>query len=98
MGQVLAAIGEALIDFIPAEKGCAFDEVTSFRPAVGGAPANVCGAYAKLGGKTRLMTQLGKAPFGDKILKEMQGFGIDTTYVARTHKANTALALWVRAT
>ena len=39
---------------------------------VGGAPANVCGAYAKLGGKTRLMTQLGKDPFGDKILKEMQ--------------------------
>ena len=92
MGQVLAAIGEALIDFIPAEKGCAFDEVTSFRPAVGGAPANVCGAYAKLGGKTRLMTQLGKDPFGDKIVKEMQGFGIDTTYVARTSKANTALA------
>ena len=29
MGQVLAAIGEALIDFIPAEKGCAFYEVTS---------------------------------------------------------------------
>ena len=92
MGQVLAAIGEALIDFIPAEKGCAFYEVTSFRPAVGGAPANVCGAYAKLGGKTWLMTQLGKDPFGDKILKELGDFGIDTTYVARTEQANTALA------
>ncbi len=52
----------------------------------------MCGAYARLGGKTRLMTQLGDDPFGDKILKEMQGFGIDTTYVARTEQANTALA------
>ena len=45
----LMAIGEALIDFIPEESGKAMKDVCGFRPAVGGAPANVCGAYRKLG-------------------------------------------------
>lgn len=42
----LIAIGEALIDFIPDKTGCAFSEVTGFAPKVGGAPANVCGAFS----------------------------------------------------
>lgn len=32
MGNTLFAIGEALIDFIPAQTGCAFEEVTAFSP------------------------------------------------------------------
>ena len=44
MGNTLFAIGEALIDFIPAQTDCAFEEVTAFSPKSGGAPANVCGA------------------------------------------------------
>ena len=90
--NTLAAIGEALIDFIPAEKGCGFDEVTSFSPMVGGAPANVCGAYARLGGKARLLTQLGDDPFGHKIIHELESCNIDTSCVALTDRANTALA------
>ena len=46
----LLAIGEALIDFIPEETGKELKNVKGFQPAVGGAPANVCGAYVKLGG------------------------------------------------
>ena len=67
MKNTLFAIGEALIDFIPKEKGFRFSDVTSFLPKVGGAPANVLGAFSKLGGKTQLITQLGNDPFGDKI-------------------------------
>lgn len=48
--DILYAIGEALIDMIPSKTGCSFAEVPSFSPRVGGAPANVCGAYARLGG------------------------------------------------
>lgn len=48
MGNTLFAIGEALIDFIPAQTGCAFEEVTAFSPKSGGAPANVCGASLSL--------------------------------------------------
>ena len=88
----LLAIGEALIDFIPDRKNCAFDDVTSFSPKVGGAPANVCAAYARLGGKAKLLTQLGDDPFGHKILGELQTYGIDTSSVKLTREANTALA------
>lgn len=92
MKDTLIAIGEALIDFIPSETGCDFENVTGFSPKCGGAPANVCGAYAVLGGKARLITQLGNDPFGKKILSELDEFGIDISCVSITDKANTALA------
>ena len=92
MNDMLIAIGEALIDFIPDKKGCEFDEVTAFSPKLGGAPANVCGAYARLGGRARLLTQLGDDPFGHKILKELSGYNIDTSCITLTAEANTALA------
>ena len=92
MNDTLAAIGEALIDFIPDKTGCAFDDVEAFSPKLGGAPANVCGAFSKLGGKSRLLTQLGDDPFGHRILHELEDCGIDISCVSLTDKANTALA------
>ena len=93
MGKgTLVAIGEALIDFIPSCKGCDFDDVDSFFPAVGGAPANVCAAYSKLGGKSLFLTQLGDDPFGHKIIRTLDKAGIDTSHIVLTQKANTALA------
>lgn len=92
MKDTLYAIGEALIDFIPAEKGCAFSDVTAFSPQVGGAPANVCGAFSRLGGKSQMLTQLGDDPFGHKIRDELAGFGIGTEHISMTDRANTALA------
>ena len=90
--NMLIAIGEALIDFIPDKTGCSFDEVSAFSPKLGGAPANVCGAFAKLGGKARLLTQLGDDPFGHRILHELEDCGIDISCISLTDKANTALA------
>lgn len=92
MNDILVAIGEALIDFIPDKKECEFDEVTAFSPKLGGAPANVCGAYARLGGRARLITQLGDDPFGHKILNELKHYGVDVSCISLTEKANTALA------
>ena len=90
--DTLYAIGEALIDMIPSKTGCSFAEVPSFSPRVGGAPANVCGAYARLGGDSALLTQLGDDPFGHKIIDELAACGIDTSHICLTDKANTALA------
>ena len=92
MSKVLAAIGEALIDFIPDKSGCAFDDVTAFAPKIGGAPANVCAAFARLGGSSRMLTQLGDDPFGHKIIHELNAVGVDTSRISVTDKANTALA------
>lgn len=90
--DTLVAIGEALIDFMPDRAGCAFKDVGAFSPKLGGAPANVCGAYAKLGGKARILTQLGDDPFGHKIADELSEAGIDTSGIRMTEEANTALA------
>lgn len=90
--NTLISIGEALIDFIPDKSGCEFYEVTGFSPSVGGAPANVCGAFSKLGGKSRMITQLGNDPFGTKIIRYLNEVGIDTSCICCTDKANTALA------
>ena len=92
MNNVLAAIGEALIDFIPDRSGCDFDDVTAFEPKVGGAPANVCAAFSRLGGVSRLLTQLGDDPFGHKIMHELESVGVETDRISLTDKANTALA------
>jgi len=92
LSSKLVAIGEALIDFIPSNKGCSFDEVESFFPKVGGAPANVCAVFAKLGGSAVMLTQLGNDPFGHKIVRELSDAGIDTSYIPMTDEANTALA------
>lgn len=92
MSKKLYAIGEALIDFIPMESGRTLKQVSGFRPAVGGAPANVCGAFSKLGGASAMITQLGKDPFGDKIVEEFEKNNIDCSHISRTQRANTSLA------
>ncbi len=92
LNDTLVAIGEALIDFIPDKKGCEFYEVGAFSPATGGAPANVCGAFSKLGGKSRMITQLGLDPFGDIITRTLNDAGVDTSFISYTSAANTALA------
>ena len=89
-GNTLFSIGEALIDMIPSRVGCTFDEVPSFSPRTGGAPANVCAAFARLGGASSFLTQLGDDPFGHKIARELEACGIDLSHLVFTDKANTA--------
>ena len=86
------AIGEALIDFIPHEKGKALNDVENFLRVPGGAPLNVVAAVAKLGGKSQMLTKLGQDGFGDAILNEVKPLGVDVSRISRTNEANTALA------
>lgn len=85
-------IGEALIDFIPYEKGVALKEVKSFLRVPGGAPLNVAATVAKLGGKSKILTKLGNDAFADTILEAVEPLGVDISSVLRTDLANTALA------
>ena len=88
----VTAIGEALIDFIPAQRDCALKEVESFTRVCGGAPTNVAAVVAKLQGNARLLTQVGNDAFGDYIVDTIQACGVKTDGVCRTDAANTALA------
>jgi fructokinase len=91
MSKVIA-IGEALIDFIPEQKGKALKDVEDFLRVPGGAPLNVVAAVCKLGGRGMMLTKLGMDAFGDKILEDAKAIGVDTSRVLRTKEANTALA------
>jgi fructokinase len=85
-------IGEALIDFIPTEKGIGLKRVTGFVKEAGGAPANVACTVARLGGQSAFIGKLGVDAFGDFLLDTLQDVGVDTQYIFRTDEANTALA------
>ena len=88
----LCAIGEALIDFIPEQKGQRLKDVKIFRRVAGGAPANVAGAVTKLGIPSKFLTKLGADPFGDYIEEVLNECGIDTSQIQRDEEAETALA------
>ena len=88
----LLAIGEALVDFIPQNTNCSLKDIKSFMPKVGGAPLNVLGAYAKLGGKTKLLTMVGKDAYGAKIIEYLEHYGIDASGIRQTAKQTTPLA------
>ena len=85
MGKVYA-IGEMLIDFTP------YGEEGVFKRNAGGAPANVAVCVARLGGKSAVVTKLGKDLFGDYLVGVLQRENVDASYVYRTDCANTALA------
>lgn len=89
--MALYAIGEALIDFVPNKAGAPDDE-TRYTPAVGGAPLNVAAAYAKLGGKSYILSQVGADAFGERIAQVAHDAGIDTRHLRRSAEAKTALA------
>lgn len=91
MAKVLA-LGEALIDFIPLQKGVPLKDVTSFERAPGGAPANVAAAVARLGGQSRFIGKLGADPFGDFLVETLQRAGVDVSCIRRTGEARTGLA------
>lgn len=92
MKHKLCAVGEAILDFIPEEKGRRLKDVVSFQRVAGGAPANVAGAVAKLGGQAKMITKLGEDAFGDHILECLKRTAIDTSAILRTHEGDTSLA------
>lgn len=92
MNNVIYSIGEALIDFIPGEKGKDLKNVISFERVAGGAPANVAAVVAKLGGKSTFISKLGRDAFGDYIVDVLNSVGVNTCKILRTSKANTGLA------
>lgn len=88
----LVSIGELLIDFLPSQRGKLLANVDTFRKMAGGAPANVCAAYARLDGKAYFMGQVGHDGFGDFLIETLRNAKVDTSYIKQTHDAKTALS------
>lgn len=85
-------LGEALIDFIPFESGCPLEDVTAFRKAPGGAPANVAAGLSKLGATGAFLGKVGDDPFGHFLADTFERNGVDVSHMLFDRSALTGLA------
>eukprot|EP00775_Hariotina_reticulata_P006497 gene6497-6725_t len=80
-GGKVVCIGEALFDFLANDKGVPREQVKSWTPYPGGAPANVATCLTKLGVKTAFVSALGNDERGQELLKLLNDIGVDTSTV-----------------
>ncbi|MGX1192409.1 carbohydrate kinase family protein [Metabacillus sp. SLBN-84] len=85
-------IGEALIDFYCTEPDVHLAEGRKFEKQAGGAPANVCAAIAKLGGRASFCGKAGNDPFGQFLKKTLDDAGADTSMLVFDPDYKTTLA------
>jgi fructokinase len=85
-------LGEALIDFIPLESGVPLADVSAFKKAPGGAPANVAVGIAKLGYTSAFIGKVGDDPFGHFLAKTFATNGVDTSRMIFDPNYRTGLA------
>ncbi|MEA3485375.1 MAG: ribokinase [Candidatus Aerophobetes bacterium] len=64
----------------------------SFKMIPGGKGANQAVAVAKLGEKLHLVGKVGRDVFGEKLLKGLEGLGVNTNYVFKDATALTGVA------
>lgn len=88
MPRVLC-FGEILFDVISNEPGVPYDQVKSWTPYPGGAPANVACALEKLGTSSGFIGCVGQDEPGEKLVALLNSIGVDTTGVQRHISAPT---------
>lgn len=86
----LVTIGETMVAFMPDEKEY-IRYARSFGKKTAGAESNVAVGIAKLGHKSGWISKLGKDEFGEFILRELRGEGVDTSEVIKTSDYPTGL-------
>ncbi|MFE0653179.1 5-dehydro-2-deoxygluconokinase [Streptomyces sp. NPDC059534] len=75
-------MGRLGVDLYPLTSGVGLDRVESFGRFLGGSPANVAVAAARLGRRTALVSRTGADPFGTFLRRELGEFGVDARWVA----------------
>ncbi len=74
-------LGEVLIDRIAEDIGLPYEQVSSWKPYLGGAPANVACGLAKLGTPVSLISCVGQDAAGTDLLKQLGAAGVETSGV-----------------
>jgi len=88
----IVCLGEALIDFIPVESGVPLGQVTTFKKAPGGAPANVAVGLSKLGNPSAFIGKVGDDAFGHFLETTFRDHGVDTSRMLFDRTTLTGLA------
>ncbi len=89
-------LGEVLFDLLADQLGLKLEEVKSWTPYPGGAPANVACALVKLGTPAGFIGTLGEDEPGNALFKLLQDEHVDTTGVQRHPTAPTRQVYVVR--
>ncbi|MFJ8018482.1 5-dehydro-2-deoxygluconokinase [Streptomyces sp. NPDC096339] len=77
----LITMGRIGVDLYPLATGVSLAEAETFGKFLGGSPANVAVAAARLGRRTALISRTGADPFGGYLRSELKGFGVDGRWV-----------------
>lgn len=88
----IICFGDLLIDFVPTESGLDFADLPSFKPAPGGAAANVAVGLARLGIPSAFMGKVGDEAFGHLLVDTLRREGVDVGSIRLDARARTALA------
>lgn len=89
-------LGEILIDCLADQLGRKLEEVESWTPYPGGAPANVACALVKLGIPTGFVGCIGEDEVGNQLVNLLSDVGVDTVGVQRHSTAPTRQVYVVR--
>ncbi len=84
-------VGEVLIDFL-GEGGGSLVDAAAFRPAPGGAPANVAVAVARAGVSVAFAGRVGGDAFGRRLRTVLESAGVDCRPLVTDPQAHTTLA------
>ena len=89
-------LGEILFDLLANQLGRSLEQVESWTPYPGGAPANVACALVKLGTPAGFVGCVGEDEPGNTLVKLLQDIGVDSTGVQRHPAAPTRQVYVVR--
>jgi 5-dehydro-2-deoxygluconokinase len=74
-------MGHMGVDIYPLQVGTSLRHVETFGKFLGGSPANVAVAAARLGRRSAVITRTGADPFGEFLHDALRGFGVDDRFV-----------------
>lgn len=74
-------MGRIGVDLYPLQTGLPLAQVDTFGKFLGGSPANVAVAAARLGRRTAVVTRTGRDAFGDYLHQQLREFGVDDRWV-----------------
>ncbi|MEU4121181.1 MULTISPECIES: 5-dehydro-2-deoxygluconokinase [Streptomyces] len=77
----LITMGRIGVDLYPLTTGVPLAEAETFGKFLGGSPANVAVAAARLGRRVAVISRTGADPFGTYLRTELRGFGVDDRWV-----------------
>ena len=85
----IVCVGEMLIDFVCTDTNKGLVNGVNYVKKSGGAPANVAACIGKLGGDAVLVGSVGNDPFGEFLINEVKGYGVNTDQVASLSSSTT---------